>query len=102
VKKEKFTHKNKKSGLQNEKIRRVKILWRKFTRLKAVVWPIHNFELKKFLLMAFMFFCILFNYSMLRSIKDSLVVTPLSAEVIPTHRIMVCFTFCYVVYGSPL
>jgi AAA family ATP:ADP antiporter len=59
----------------------------KFTGLKAVVWPIHNFELKKFLPMAFMFFCILFNYSMLRSIKDSLVVTSLGAEVIPTLKL---------------
>ncbi|MDR1417607.1 MAG: NTP/NDP exchange transporter, partial [Endomicrobium sp.] len=59
----------------------------KITGLKAVVWPIHNFELKKFLPMAFMFFCILFNYSMLRSIKDSLVVTSLGAEVIPTIKL---------------
>jgi AAA family ATP:ADP antiporter len=59
----------------------------KFTRLKAVLWPIHDFELKKFLPMAFMFFCILFNYSMLRSIKDSLIVTSLGAEVIPTIKL---------------
>ncbi|MDR0617818.1 MAG: NTP/NDP exchange transporter [Endomicrobium sp.] len=57
------------------------------TGWKAVLWPIHNFELKKFLPMAFMFLCILFNYSMLRSIKDSLVVTSLGAEVIPTIKL---------------
>jgi AAA family ATP:ADP antiporter len=55
---------------------------------RAVLWPIHKFETKKFLPMAFMFFCILFNYSMLRSIKDSLVVTSLGAEVIPTIKLL--------------
>ncbi|MDR2395619.1 MAG: NTP/NDP exchange transporter [Endomicrobium sp.] len=57
------------------------------TGWRAVLWPIHKFETKKFLPMAFMFFCILFNYSMLRSIKDSLVVTSLGAEVIPTIKL---------------
>ncbi|MDR0724009.1 MAG: NTP/NDP exchange transporter, partial [Endomicrobium sp.] len=59
----------------------------KFTGLRAIAWPIHDFELKKFLPIAFMFFCILFNYSMLRSIKDSLIVTSLGAEVIPTIKL---------------
>ena len=45
-----------------------------FTGLRGILWPIHNFELKKFLPMGFMMLCILFNYTILRDIKDVLVV----------------------------
>ncbi len=45
-----------------------------FTGLRGLLWPIHNFELKKFLPMGFMMLCILFNYTILRDIKDVLVV----------------------------
>jgi len=52
------------------------------TKLRRVVWPIEVSELKKFLPMAMMMFLILFNYSMLRSIKDGFVVTHIGAESI--------------------
>jgi AAA family ATP:ADP antiporter len=58
-----------------------------FTGWKAVVWPIYSTELKKFLPMAFMMMCILFNYSVLRGTKDSLVVTYMGAETIPTLKL---------------
>lgn len=45
-----------------------------FTGLRGVFWPIHNYELKKFLPMGFIMLCILFNYTILRDIKDVLVV----------------------------
>lgn len=45
-----------------------------FTGLRAIFWPVHNFELKKFLPMGIMMFCILFNYTVLRDTKDSIVV----------------------------
>ncbi len=51
-------------------------------QIKNIVWPIENRELKKFLPMAFFMFCVLFNYSMLRSIKDGLVVTGIGAEAL--------------------
>lgn len=56
-----------------------------FGKLRTIFWPIHNYELKKLLPMLFMFFFISFNYSVVRNIKDALVVTgPGSgAEVIP-------------------
>ncbi|ARN84359.1 Npt1/Npt2 family nucleotide transporter [Candidatus Nucleicultrix amoebiphila] len=56
-----------------------------FGKLRAALWPIHGYELKKFLPMGFMMFFILFNYTILRDVKDALVVTaPKSgAEVIP-------------------
>lgn len=46
-----------------------------FSKWRSMLWPIHNYELKKFLPMAFMFFCILFNYTSVRNMKDALVTT---------------------------
>ncbi len=45
-----------------------------FKGLRGIFWPIHGFELKKFLPMGLMMLCILFNYTILRDIKDTLVV----------------------------
>lgn len=57
----------------------------KFGKLRRTFWPIHNYELKKLLPMLFMFFFISFNYSVVRNIKDALVVTApgSGAETIP-------------------
>lgn len=44
-----------------------------FKGFRALVWPIHNYELKKFLPMGIMMFCILFIYTVLRDTKDSIV-----------------------------
>jgi len=43
-----------------------------FTGLRGVFWPVHTFELKKFLPMGIMMACILFNYTILRDTKDTL------------------------------
>lgn len=45
-----------------------------FTGWRAALWPIHNHELKKFLPMGLMMFCILFIYTVLRDTKDAIVV----------------------------
>jgi ATP:ADP antiporter, AAA family len=45
-----------------------------FSALRAIFWPIHNYEIKKFLPMGLMMFCILFNYTVLRDTKDTLMV----------------------------
>ena len=58
-----------------------------FTGIRSIFWPIYSFELKKFLPMAFMMMGILFNYSILRGTKDSLVVTNMGAETIPTLKL---------------
>ena len=60
---------------------------KEFNSWKSIFWPIHSFELKKFLPMALMMMCILFNYSLLRGMKDSLVVTSMGAETIPTLKL---------------
>jgi AAA family ATP:ADP antiporter len=58
-----------------------------FVGWRSIFWPIHSFELKKFLPMALMMMCILFNYSVLRGTKDSLVITSMGAEAIPTLKL---------------
>ncbi len=54
-----------------------------FGKWRSMLWPIHGFELKKFLPMFALFFFINFNYTILRDTKDSLVVTATGAETIP-------------------
>jgi len=58
---------------------------KEFGKMRSLLWPIHNFELKKLLPMLIMFFCISFNYTILRDMKDTLVVTAggSGAAVIP-------------------
>lgn len=58
-----------------------------FSKLRAVFWPIYNFETKKFLPMAFMLCGVLFNYSLLRINKDALLVTTCGAEVISALKL---------------
>ncbi len=51
-------------------------------QLRKIIWPIEGKEHKKFLLMTGMMFCILFNFSALRSLKDGFIVTGIGAEAI--------------------
>lgn len=53
-----------------------------YSGFRKIFWPIESNELKKFLPMAFMMFFILFNYSMLRSIKDGLIISNIGAEAL--------------------
>lgn len=57
-------------------------LTKEFSGLRAVLWPIHNFELKKFIPTALILWCILFNYTIMRDVKDSLVVPAAGANLI--------------------
>ncbi|MDR0552553.1 MAG: NTP/NDP exchange transporter [Holosporales bacterium] len=46
-----------------------------FSGLRALVWPVHRYELKKFLPTGLMMLCILFIYTLVRDLKDTLVVS---------------------------
>jgi AAA family ATP:ADP antiporter len=46
-----------------------------FKGLRSIIWPIHDFELKKFLPMGLMMLCILFIYTLVRDLKDTLMVS---------------------------
>lgn len=75
-----------------------------FQGWRNYLWPIHNYELKKFLPMGLMMMCILCNYTLMRDTKDTLVVNaPCSgAEVLAYLKLFgvlplaVLFMFFYV------
>lgn len=60
-----------------------------FGKWRSFFWPIHNFELKKFIPMFFLLFFINFNYTILRDMKDTLIVTApgSGAEAIPFLKV---------------
>lgn len=60
-----------------------------FGKWRSIFWPIHMFELKKILPMLCLFFLILFNYTVLRDTKDTLIVTAAGsgAEAIPFLKV---------------
>lgn len=60
-----------------------------FGRLRSILWPINRSELRRFIPMLLIFFLVGFNYSILRSTKDTLVVTaPWSgAEALPFLKV---------------
>lgn len=56
-----------------------------FGKIRSLLWPIHNYELKKLIPMVLLLFFILFTYTILKDTKDALIVTARDsgAEVIP-------------------
>lgn len=75
-----------------------------------MLWPVHAHELKKLLPMLFMFFCISFNYTVLRDTKDTLIVTASGsgAEAIPFLKVWgvvpgaIIFTLIYSKFSNLL
>lgn len=59
-----------------------------FSGLRALLFPIHWNELKKFLPLGFMMFFILFNYTILRDTKNSLVVNSAGAEALSLIKLI--------------
>ena len=64
-----------------------------FGTWRSLFWPIHGYELKKFVPMLLIFFFITFDYNVLRCIKDTLVITAKDsgAEVIPFIKVWAMF-----------
>ena len=62
---------------------------KEFGKLRSLLFPVHKSELKLFLPLLLIFFFICFNYNVLRSAKDSLVITAPSsgAEIIPFIKV---------------
>lgn len=62
---------------------------KQFGSLRQFLWPVHGFEMKKFVPMLLIFFFISLNYNVLRTMKDALVVTAKGsgAEVIPFIKV---------------
>lgn len=68
-----------------------------FGRIRKLIWPIHNYELKKFLPLSLIMFCILFNYTLLRDTKDALVVNASGASSLTFLKLW-CVTPCAVLF----
>ena len=64
-----------------------------FSKWRGYLWPVHNYELKKLIPMLLIFFLITLDYNILRTLKDTVVVTAKSsgAEVIPFIKVWVMF-----------
>ncbi|NGX42489.1 MAG: ADP,ATP carrier protein 1 [Chlamydiae bacterium] len=58
-------------------------LTEEFGSIRSFIWPIHRHEQRKLVPMLLMLFLICFNYSILRNMKDAVVVTASGAAVIP-------------------
>jgi len=64
-----------------------------FSKWRLFLWPIHRHELRKLVPMLFIFFLISFNYNVLRTMKDTMVMyAPSSgAEIIPFLKVWAMF-----------
>lgn len=60
-----------------------------FGPIRSHLWPIYRHECRKVVPMIIILFLICFNYSILRNLKDSIVVTKSGAEVIPFIKVWV-------------
>ena len=62
-----------------------------FNRFRLFFWPIHRWEIKKFVPLLILYAVISFNYSLLKTVKDALVITSNSsgAAVLPFIKIWV-------------
>lgn len=59
-----------------------------FSGLRSIFFPIYGHEIKKFLPMGLMMFFILFNYTILRDTKDTLVVNAAGAEALSLIKLV--------------
>lgn len=58
-----------------------------FGPIRSCIWPVHRHEVRKLVPMFLMVFLICFNYSIVRNMKDTVVVIASGAEVIPFIKV---------------
>ena len=52
-----------------------------FSTLSRIFWPVKSHENKKVIIISALMFCVLFNQSILRILKDSIIISEISVEV---------------------
>ena len=57
------------------------------SKFRTIFWPIHRHELGKFLPMCVLLFSTLFNQNILRILKDSILISEISAEVVSFTKV---------------
>ena len=62
---------------------------KEFGPIRSCLWPIYRHETRKLVPMFLMVFLLCFSYSILRNMKDTIVVTASGAEVIPFIKVWV-------------
>ncbi len=76
---------------------------KEFGWARSKFWPIHNHELKKFIPMFAIFFCISFIYSVLRNVKDIFIMSKAASESITLVKILVVLPAAFIftaIYNS--
>lgn len=58
-------------------------------KLRDIFWPIYRNELVKFIPMSALMFCIIFNQNILRILKDSILISEVSAEITSFSKVYV-------------
>ncbi|MFK7973508.1 MAG: Npt1/Npt2 family nucleotide transporter [Rickettsiaceae bacterium] len=59
------------------------------SKLRSIFWPIHSTELAKFIPIASLMFFIIFNQNVLRILKDSILISEVSAEITSFSKLYV-------------
>lgn len=54
----------------------------KFSKIRSLLWPIYSYELKKVIPMGLLLFCMLFEYTIVRILKDGFIVNAAGASLI--------------------
>jgi AAA family ATP:ADP antiporter len=78
------------------------MLYKSLQFFKTVIFPVERSELKIFCKFATLLICVLFNFSLLRTLKDTLIISAIGAEAISFLKlwlVLPCaigFTFLYV------
>lgn len=85
---------------------------KEFSKLRTIFWPIHSYELKKFLPFSFLMFFMLFVYTLIRDLKDVLLQskanmwigaastdTAMLISTIKTYYVLPCAFFAVVFFS---
>ncbi len=68
--------------MSNNKVQGSQAPESEFVGIRKLLWPIHSHEMKKFIPLALIMFAVLFNYTILRDTKDTLIVNAAGAGAI--------------------